>query len=165
MCTKNKFIISQAKAEDIESLQVLWKKLYELQKLHGYAFSFDENAVSAWGEGIKKQLGRFYFVWMANTNGVAHGFLVMRLLFSPSQYGRHLLAHISELYVEEKFRSFGLGSSLVREAIDKAIELKVHSIEVQTMYGNTGAKKFWEKLGFPAELVQFRKIFTWEQQS
>lgn len=142
---------------DLTGLTPLWKMLYSFLQKYGYEFPVDDTTAQAWVTAASGQLGRFQFVWIAEVSNSVVGFLCMRLTFSPPQYGRHLIAHITELYVDERIRSRGLGRKLVEQAFAKAQELKAHSIEVQTMARNDGAISFWNKAGFASELIQFRK--------
>jgi ribosomal protein S18 acetylase RimI-like enzyme len=54
---------------------------------------------------------------------------------------------VSGIYIINKFQNFGIGGDIMREIIDEA-ELLNKEIRLQVLKVNSGAKKFYEQLGF-----------------
>lgn len=54
---------------------------------------------------------------------------------------------VSGIYITDKFQNHGIGGNIMKEIIDEA-ELLNKEITLQVLKVNTGAKKFYERLGF-----------------
>lgn len=144
---------------DLKQLPFLWKELFSLHVSWGYVFEVSDRMAEEWVRSFQNILGKYAFLWVAVESEKIYGFVLMRLIYSPAFMGRLPLAQISELYVDSTRRNERIGQKLVAVAMDKARELGVHSIEVQTMVLNKNGQRFWENQGLVPEHVKFRKVF------
>ncbi len=71
---------------------------------------------------------------------------------------RKKVFHINYFYVEEKFRSMGLGQCLLEKLYKEARAKKIESIELLVNKGNEKALKKYLKNGFKEEQIKMRKI-------
>ncbi|CAK4081955.1 unnamed protein product [Aphanomyces euteiches] len=91
----------------------------------------------------------FLYSWpelciLARSQGVVVGAIVCRLEKSPGV----LKGYIAMLAVEKKFRKHGIGSSLVKKAIDQMIQLECDEVVLETEITNIAAIRLYENLGF-----------------
>ncbi len=148
--------IRLARLEDLEAVEKLWEQYDEHHRSLGLAFPQVDRAAAAWRASFERTLGRFSFLWVAELEGRVCGFLLARLKRTPAYLGGVLVGEISDLYVSEDARQKKIGSRLAGEAVRDLLSRQVHSIEVQVLEQNRGARAFWQAQGFEAELIQFR---------
>lgn len=148
--------IRQAEVVDLPAVSQLWAHYIAFHQQVGLAFATDDNSASAWASGFERTLGRFSFIWVAESEGQFLGFLAARIKRLPPYLGGALVGEIADLWVEEAARGQGAASGMCELALEKMRELQVHSIEVQVLTGNPHAQRFWQEKGFLPELVQFR---------
>ncbi|UYN88711.1 MAG: GNAT family N-acetyltransferase [Anaerolineales bacterium] len=144
--------------EDLPGAAALWKQLDAYHRSLGLAFPEVENAPQKWAESFQRTLGRFSFLWLAEQDGQALGFLMARVKQSPAYLGGQQVGEISDLYVKEAARGGGLAAQLAQTAMQKFTELGVHSVEVQVQAGNEAGLAFWRKQGFALDLTLVRKV-------
>jgi GNAT superfamily N-acetyltransferase len=65
-------------------------------------------------------------------------------------------ALLEDVFIEEEYRGRGLGSLIVREAIEKARELNCYKIIATSRFERENVHKFYEKLGFRKWGYEFR---------
>ncbi len=150
--------IRQAGADDLPAATALWQQLDAYHRSLGLAFPEADNAPQLWAESFQRTLGRFSFLWLAEQDGTAVGFLMARIKQSPAYLGGKQVGEISDLYVEPAARGEGAAAQLVQAAMQKFTELGVHSVEVQVQAGNDGGLEFWHKHGFATDLTLVRKV-------
>ena len=117
-----------------------------------------DDGAEIWLQGVLKGLGRFGVICIAGMGGKNVGFAHGSLRFIPDFYGSHKVGYISHVFVDEKVRKNGVGEALVRKLEQWFAEKKVHSVELEVLITNKTGIAFWEKLGYPAELLQSRKM-------
>lgn len=149
-------LVRPARLEDLPVVEGLWTRYDDYHRSLGLAFPQVEQAAAAWRSSFERTLGRFSFLWVAELEGQVCGFLLARLKRTPAYLGGVLVGEISDLYVSEEARQEKIGSRLAGEAIRDLRTHQVHSIEVQVLERNHGARAFWQAQGFEAELTQFR---------
>jgi ribosomal protein S18 acetylase RimI-like enzyme len=72
---------------------------------------------------------------------------------------KNLLGDIIDIFIEEKYRSMGLGKKLIEKAITKLKELGSDRLSIGVFFDNTNARKLYEKLGFkPRHMRMFKFI-------
>ncbi len=143
-------------SEDLQAVGQLWNKLNNFHHTIGLNFPSDDHAVEEWISSFEKTLGRFSYLWVAEQGGIICGFLLGRIKRTPSYLGGVMVGEISDLFVGEVLREQGTGRQLVREAVEKFRELKVHSIEVQIMAKNQAGLAFWNSMGFQNDVFLVR---------
>lgn len=65
--------------------------------------------------------------------------------------------YISEIRILEKYRGNGYGEELIRQVENEARRLKVAAVYLHAEAVNEAAIRFYKKLGFIPERIQFRK--------
>jgi ribosomal-protein-alanine N-acetyltransferase len=61
--------------------------------------------------------------------------------------------HIISIAVDKNFRRLEVGSKLVETSIESFRKFNVNRIKLEVRVGNTGARKFYSKIGFEEEKV------------
>lgn len=151
-------VIRAGDESDLPAAAALWTQLDEYHRSLGLAFPHVENSGDKWADSFRRTLGRFSFLWIAEQDGRAQGFLMARVKQSPAHLGSMQVGEISDLYVSEALRGSGVASQLVGAAMAKFTELGVHSVEVQVQAGNDGGLDFWHKQDFKTDLTLVRKV-------
>lgn len=73
----------------------------------------------------------------------------LHLMFLPSvSYQGGLRAQVESVRVDEKVRGRGIGSKLMRWAIEHARERDAHLVQLTTHRSREAAHRFYERLGF-----------------
>lgn len=91
-------------------------------------------------------------------NDVLAGFIVARLIMnndtssSDVSYPPH--AEILNITIKESYRKKGIGSALIREALLTSPENTPIAVWLEVRCSNTGAIRFYEKLGFVCEYTR-----------
>lgn len=158
-------LIRPALPADLPGVTRLWEQLDDYHRQVGLSFPQAVEAGKAWLASFERTLGRFSFLWVAQSGDQLEGFLLGRLKHTPAYLGGVTVGEISDLYVSENLRGQGVASRLVELALDQFRALHVHSVEVQVMQQNAGGRRFWENQGFQTELVQVRKIMDEESHA
>ena len=97
----------------------------------------------------------FYRNWVALENSIVVGFL--SLVIYKTILHTNGTALINELVVDPAYRSRGIASSLVKRAVQCALEEQAVEIEVGTEFRNKKAQKFYKKAGFHKEFLLFNR--------
>lgn len=107
------------------------------------------NGVAADVPGIAARIERCTAterIFLAEVDGLAVGFLSLWLfpiVCYPEPY-----AEVSELYVSDGYRKAGVGTALMREAIEVARVEGAAELKVNTGFRNTTAQRLYSSLGF-----------------
>jgi len=152
----NELTLREAGEADLPAVAELWHRLDAYHRGLGLAFPESQGAAEKWLASFKRTLGRFSFLWLAEVGGTAKAFLLARVKQSPPFLGSVQVGEISDLYVDEGLRGSGIGVRLVKIALKKFSELKVHSVEVQILARNDSGLDFWIKQGFERDLTLVR---------
>jgi GNAT superfamily N-acetyltransferase len=147
-----------ATEQDLPVIASLWGELDRFHRELGLAFPEVEKVEEKWLASFTRTLGRFSFIWLAESDGQIAAFLLARLKQSPAFLGGVQVGEISDLYVDQSLRGEGAGAQLVALAMQKFDDLAVHSVEVQILAGNDQGLDFWRKQGFDSDLSQVRKL-------
>ncbi len=145
---------------DLPGAARLWEALNAFHRGVGLGFPESEGAAQAWLASFERTLGRFSFLWVAESGGQIAGFLLARLKRVPAYLGGVMVGEISDLYVSDSLRGQGVGARLAALALEQFEQLAVHSVEVQIMSANAGGLAFWKAQGFSEELVQVRRVLN-----
>lgn len=107
------------------------------------------NGVAADAAGVAARIERCTAterIFLAEVDGLAVGFLALWLfpiVCYPEPY-----AEVSELFVGEGYRQAGVGTALMREAIEVARTEGAAELKVNTGFRNTAAQRLYTALGF-----------------
>ncbi len=131
--------VTQASSPELYPLM----KLYYVDDHLEYDDVFAKSAVS---ELISSpSLGRIDFL-IDDLSGHAIGYIVIAYGFSFEFGGRE--AFIDEIFVKKEFRGQGLGSLLIRHAIEATKSIGIRGVRLETTPTNAAALRLYERLGF-----------------
>jgi len=119
-----------------------------------------EDVGQAWLDSFSRLYGKFSLVHIAEIDGEIVGFMLSRIKRVPPYWGGVMVGTLSDMWIEEKGRRFGIGRKLSELALDWLREQGVHSIEIQVLAQNDPSWKLYESMGFKPELRQARLM--WE---
>jgi GNAT superfamily N-acetyltransferase len=113
-----------------------------------YAFDhhpFDLEQARGALKGLLREpgLGR---VWLVCAGKTVVGYIVLTFGYSLELLGRD--AFVDEFFLLESYRGQGWGRKTMQFVEQAARELKVHAIHLEVTRHNTGAQRFYPKLGF-----------------
>ena len=84
---------------------------------------------------------------VAELNGAVIG--TLHLMFLPSlSFQGGLRAQIESVRVDKPYQSQGIGSDMLRWAIERAQACGAHVVQLTTHISRTDAQRFYERLGF-----------------
>lgn len=91
--------------------------------------------------------------YMFECDGTPAGYAIVSMKFETEVGG--MAAWIEELFVEEKYRSFGIGSRFF-EFLQSELRGKIKRIRLEVGDENDGAKRLYKRLGF--EPLDYRQM-------
>lgn len=147
--------------KDINDVYLMMIDLYEHLNKNGFALKLNE-------EKIVKSIientvnSKFMKIILAYVDGELAGFINFALAqFNPKfiKHNEKFIGNITELYVKQDFRGNNIGSTLLKEAEDFFKEKNITVIQVNTMFSNVDAIKFYKNNGFVEDYIAFIKIF------
>lgn len=152
-----KFDIKVATIEDVEKILELNKKLFDYEIQQG----FDKNLDSSWSETeeaaeeirdrVSSEESRGFVV---RGGQEAVGYLIGLIQEEETGRAESKYAEIEHMFVDEDFRSRGVGASLVNNFKEWAKEQGIRKIKVNVSFENKEAVRFYEKLGLvPADVT------------
>jgi RimJ/RimL family protein N-acetyltransferase len=73
---------------------------------------------------------------------------------------RETMSHVGTLGmgIDSNFRGLGIGSALIKAALDKSKEVGIEKVELGVFESNSPAIRLYEKVGFDPEGKQLKKI-------
>lgn len=153
-----KFIFLKSDDEALlEQVGIQFRMLHEHLVACGQKLKLFPGGAEQWLNGMRSALGRFVAMVVAVEDERVIGFAQGNLRFTPDYFGALKVGLVSHLYVVPQFRGQGIGTNLLTKLEEWLTDKGIHSLEVQTAYGNDAAAAFWADRGYEAELVQFRK--------
>ncbi len=136
----------------------LFQSMYAFMQKNGLQLTLAEDGSEKWLKGIKQSLGRFGVIFISSEGDTITGFAHGSIRLAPDYLGNRKLGAITHVFVNAEAREKGSGRALVHALENWFKEKEVHSIELQVLSANKNAIEFWNKLGYPAELIQNRKM-------
>lgn len=135
--------------EDRTTFFAMVKKFYAPPAvLH---FPSDEVMLSAFDAAI--DMPQYVKGYLFECDGKPAGYAMVSLKFETEVGG--IAAWIEELFVEEEFRSLGIGSKFF-EFLQKELSGKIRRIRLEVGEDNTDAIRLYERLGF--EFLDYRQM-------
>jgi len=119
-----------------------------------------EDVGQAWLDSFARTYGKFSMVHIAELDGEVVGFMLSRVKRVPPYWGGVMVGTLSDMWVEEQGRRYGIGRRLSELALDWLRQQGVHSIEIQVLAHNDPSWNLYESMGFKLELKQARLL--WE---
>lgn len=141
--------------KDLDSLKDMVKALYHHQAEFGYA-DLVTNGENLWWEKTAPTLESFAEIFVIhNPSGEAVGISVCRIKTYPNYLDQKPRGWISEFYIKPDYRNLGLGQSLFESSLAWFKSKHLFSIELNSVFHNEIAEKFWSSKGFKKELLQW----------
>ena len=150
--------IDQLNPELEKELSSLFLEMYLEMRESGLMLDLSDNGSAIWLKSLKNTLGRFTKLFIVSENSVPVGFASGSLAIINDYLGSKKIGVINHIYVLKEHRSQHFASRMLIMLEDWFKEKEVHSIELQVLYLNKGAIKFWEKMNYSTELMQMRKF-------
>lgn len=136
-----------AEKSDFEEINTLIKKhaKYEVQNFGNYVLN------EAWLEGDKGQeyllkLLEKHFFWIALCENKTVGYIAGQIADRASE--NFPIGELKYIFVDEEFRSSGIGSTLVEQFKKYCRENNCSNLAVSVLATNSAAQNFYEKHGF-----------------
>jgi ribosomal protein S18 acetylase RimI-like enzyme len=142
---------------DWDTVRELFARMYSRMDELGLMLPLAPGGAEKWLKTARNTAGKFGHVILAKEGEKAVGFAHGMIKFLPDYLGGFAVGSISHVYVDDHYRQSGIGKAMVKLLEDWFRMKKVHSIELQVIFGNPAAKEFWKKLGYLEELQQYRK--------
>ncbi len=136
----NKIKLSEATVNDLETILQMAQQFYQID-----SYPFDVNKYkSTFLKFIEDEdLGRFYLI---KTEDFLIGYVIITFGFSFEYGGRD--AFLDEIYIEEKFRSKGIGSQVMYIILQKSKGLGINALHLEVEQGNTKGINLYKKFNF-----------------
>ncbi len=87
-------------------------------------------------------------VFVGISDGKVVGYMIAKIDFFPPIYVMEKYGDIYDLMVEPSFRRRGIGSGLLKQAIEWFKSQKIERIEISVHPDNISGYSFWKKKGF-----------------
>lgn len=141
-----------------EAVGELFARMYERMGEMGLMVPLVPDGADKWIRMARNTAGKFGIIILVKKGEEAIGFAHGMITFLPDYIGGFPVGTITHVFVEDQFSRSGIGKAMVKLLEAWFRTKKVHSIELEVINGNLGAKEFWKKLGYLEELQQYRKI-------
>jgi ribosomal protein S18 acetylase RimI-like enzyme len=140
-----------------EAVGELFTQMYSRMDEMGLMLPLASGGAEKWLKTARNTNGRFGQVILAKKGDKAVGFAHGLIKYLPDYLGGHAVGSVTHVYVDDDHTGSGIGKAMVGLLEEWFRSKKVHSMELQVISGNPGAKEFWKKLGYLEELQQYRK--------
>lgn len=143
--------IRKATKEDVPALLALIKGLARHHEVEQYLLATESSLLEA-GFGEQAKMGAL----IAEYNGQPVGYVSYTINYSI-WVGRDFML-IDDVFALEQYRGKGIGQQLMEAIRSHALDLGLNCIKWQVEKDNTGAIRFYERLGAK---LNIKGIFTW----
>lgn len=140
-----------------EAVGALFTRMYIRMDEMGLMLPLAPGGAEKWLQTAQNTAGKFGIVILAKYREEAVGFAHGMIKFLPDYLGGFPVGSISHVFVDDDYTGSGIGKAMVNMLEEWFRSKKAHSVELQVIHGNPGAKDFWKKLGYLEELQQYRK--------
>ena len=150
--------IRKATIEDLKSIQTLNNKLFEYEMdrdLDNYidVWAFGKESTEYFSDLIENQ-----FVIIAELDGEPVGYLAGSIYQDDTySYYEGKTADLDNMYIEEQYRHFGIGSKLVNSFFEWCRKQKAKRVFVTATIGNDNTIAFYKKHGFNELNIELKK--------
>jgi len=140
------------------SLVIRCAKLKDVKVLEDFFLQFSNLPLER-GEILRKVLKDVNSeLIVSEVNGEVVGFIHQVFVLDPFHGG--LNSYIANLFVKESCRNMGIGSQLVKKALENAKKKSAIEVHVNTEEDNMKAVRFYEKHGFRKVGTILEKSFS-----
>jgi len=156
-----------AAPEDLLALEVLFTDMYRYMDEHGLSMSLAPGGAGLWLKTQMPMLGKLNTVvcaWQEVTASTEYpegrrmvGFAAGSIRMAPAHLGGLRGGAVTHIYVQPAQRGAGVGDELYRALSAWFTTKEVAYLELEVLEANTGARTFWEKLGYRSDHVVMRR--------
>jgi len=141
--------IRKALKEDIESIVPLWIKLMDMHKAYDTWFKPATNGAEFYGAELQKWIDSpDHRVMVAISNKVVIAYVTGWVSPMPPVFEKKIRGYINDVWVEDAYKSKGVGKDLVDAMRIFFKERNADMISINAALGNTRGVKFWQEQGF-----------------
>lgn len=96
-------------------------------------------------------------IWLVQHGARSIGFCLVRIQKPYAVYAPEKIGYIVDMYIEPKFRRFGLGAKMLKKVVESLRKKNIRHIELFVDVRNTIGFNAWRKYGFRPTLIRMRK--------
>ena len=149
------WIVRPGEVADLPKIEPLWVALYEHEKEFGLELNIPPGAFKDWANAMKALLGRkFACLFVADHKGKVIGFCGGWLKTLPPYHGGVPAGFLSEMYVDENYRSQGIGHILLESGARFFYDQGIERVEGQVLGNNVRAREAYKKWGWNEEYIK-----------
>lgn len=128
--------------DDFLAISKLYLKVWK----DAYSDLLPRKTLAHLNEELWQPQKRWENTFLAKANGQE---IIGVCTFGPSRSSMFLNeGEIYSLYVDPKYQGLGIGTELIKTALNQLLDKKYYSAFLWVIYNNESAKKFYEKIGF-----------------
>ncbi|SMO79871.1 GNAT family N-acetyltransferase [Solitalea koreensis] len=151
--------IREANLEDLERLYELWIELIKIHKDHHLIFKITDHPKDSIISNLKTRFAQAdtkIFVCTVDNN--VAGMMITSFSTGTEAFLLHKKGYIAETIISEKYRGYGIGNLLFKEAEDWLIKKGADHLELQVSAKNHTALEFWSTQGFTVSTNHMIKV-------
>jgi ribosomal protein S18 acetylase RimI-like enzyme len=151
--------LSKATKEDVKDIVKIWAETIDWHSQFDEDFKLDKDGKANFSFMVSKALYEStQVVYVAKSEERLVGFLFGYTKKHSGFFRKRVVAHISDIAVDEEFRRQGIGSKLMAKfEKDFARENQADELTLYVHLLNESGVKFYEKLGYSVKLLSMRK--------
>lgn len=140
-----------------EQVAALFRSLYDGEAEFGISLPLIEGGEYLWLKAMQQGLGRFTQIVLAVEEENVVGYSAGAVKILPSWYGSKIVGYWDSMYLLSAYRGRGLGDAMTRELMLWWRSRNATVFEGERQISNSNAVGNYERLGFKAELVKYRR--------
>lgn len=149
---KNKIALDKFKTLDYKK----FKELFTEYKNHFGEKQVDDIVTESFFKIFCEKKNNRLTFWI-NIDDDKVGFV--SLLLKKNINGNIDSAHISEIYIKEKYQRKKIGTHIINYLIEKLNARNIKEVTLQVDYSNIDVMRFWKKLGFiENKITMYKKL-------
>ncbi|OLS32757.1 MAG: putative N-acetyltransferase [Candidatus Heimdallarchaeota archaeon AB_125] len=151
--------LTKAEKEDIKEIVKIWVETIDWHAKFDEDFTLDKDGKTNFSFMVSKALYEpTQVVFVAKSGNKVIGFLYGFTKKHSGFFKKRVIAHISDIAVDDDFRRLGIGSKLMEKfEKDFARENQADELTLYVHLLNESGVKFYEKLGYSVKLLSMRK--------
>lgn len=153
-----KIVVGSENLQLTEQVASLFRLLYDGEAILGISFPLVEGGEFLWLKAMQKGLGRFTQIILAVDDDHVVGYSAGSVKILPAWYGSKIVGYWDSMYLAPQYRGRGIGDSMTKELMNWWLTRNVEVFEGERQIVNTNAAGNYERLGFKAELVKYRRL-------
>lgn len=159
------FVARPATVLDIPDIVNIWGELAEHHARLDRSFAPSARWRDEYEQFIRTLLGRNdALAVVADEGGRVIGYAVGRITLLPAFFEQRRRGYIHDVVTREAYRRRGVGRRLVETLLDWMRRSNVPVVELTVAARNTGAVRFWQRLGFGTYMYHMRRRLTRDER-